>query len=89
LRISEKRYKAEQEVEHLKEIIAKKNALISNYEVNMKNLKLENEQLKTRVSVLEEEVKDLSNGLPPGARKSKAVSFFTFKLHDHYLRTWL
>jgi predicted RNA-binding protein with PUA domain len=60
LRISEKRYKAELEVESLKQVLAKKNAYIHEIEIKMKEMKKENEFLKTQVVELEEENKDLT-----------------------------
>ena len=39
LRISEKRYKAEQEVERLKEVMGKKNQHIAEMEVKMREMK--------------------------------------------------
>lgn len=46
LRISEKRYKAEQEAEKLKEVLTKKNQHIHDLELKMKELKRENDALK-------------------------------------------
>lgn len=40
----------------------------------MRALKAENEKLKGRVGELEEEVKDLSDGIPAGQRKSKLAA---------------
>mmetsp|Transcript_39705 Transcript_39705/g.29314 ORF Transcript_39705/g.29314 Transcript_39705/m.29314 type:complete len:86 (+) Transcript_39705:225-482(+) len=57
LRISEKRYKAEKEVESLKEVLAKKNAQLRELEMKMKELRSENGHLKMRVQELEEDVK--------------------------------
>lgn len=62
LRISEKRYKAEQEVDNLKQVLAKKNAYIRELEIKLREMKTENEDLKTRVDELEEENKELRNG---------------------------
>lgn len=55
LRISEKRYKAELEVENLKQVLNKKNAYIHEMEIKMRDMKRENEELKRQVVDLEEE----------------------------------
>jgi SMC interacting uncharacterized protein involved in chromosome segregation len=73
LRISEKRYKAEQEVDHLKEILNKKNAYIRELEMKLKDTKAENSQLHVKVYELEEEVKDLRSG-NPNHRKKPSIS---------------
>mmetsp|Transcript_35314 Transcript_35314/g.34325 ORF Transcript_35314/g.34325 Transcript_35314/m.34325 type:complete len:104 (-) Transcript_35314:389-700(-) len=42
LRVSEQRYKAERELEAIKEILKKKNGMIRDMEIKMKQMKLEN-----------------------------------------------
>lgn len=56
MRISEKRYKAEKEVENLKQVLTKKNAYIRDLEIKMRDMKAENEALKGKVVTLEEEI---------------------------------
>ncbi|CDW74890.1 UNKNOWN [Stylonychia lemnae] len=73
LRISEKRYKAEMEAENLKQVLSKKNAYIHELEIKMKEMKRENEFLKTQVVDLEEENKDLSQGKPRRPKPSQVV----------------
>ena len=74
LRISEKRYKAEQEVESLKELLNKKNAYIRELEMKMKDVKTENSQLLVKVYELEEEAKDLRSGNPAAHKKKQSFS---------------
>jgi predicted nucleic acid-binding Zn-ribbon protein len=63
LRISEKRYKAEAETEKLKEVLTKKNQYIHDLEIKMRDMKRENDDLKSQVIMLEEENKELkANG---------------------------
>lgn len=71
LRISEKRYKAEQEVESLKQVITKKNAYIRELEIKLREFKQENNQLKDRVKELEEDASE--NPKPKKVGSPKAV----------------
>lgn len=75
LRISEKRYKAEQENVKLIAILDKKKEHIRDIEVRMREMKVENEKLKARNAELEEEVKELAEGNP---KKKKTVGKATF-----------
>jgi cell division protein FtsB len=75
LRISEKRYKAEQESLKLIAILDKKKEHIRDIEIKMRALKAENAELKTKNTELEEEVKELAEGKP---RASKTVNKATF-----------
>lgn len=51
-------------MDHLKEILNKKNAYIRELEMKLKDTKAENSQLHVKVYELEEEVKDLRSGNP-------------------------
>lgn len=53
LRISEKRYKAEKEVEYLKSVLQKKNVYIRDCDIKMREYKQENQKLKDRIEELE------------------------------------
>eukprot|EP00347_Sterkiella_histriomuscorum_P014788 403359523 len=71
LRISEKRYKAELEAENLKQVLSKKNAYIHELEIKMKEMKRENEELKSRVVELEDENNELADGKPRRQKKQQ------------------